>query len=104
LDAVVKSSFSRCRKILEKKGLYVSTIPNNDLFFYQALNFLRSKKAGFIMVRPSEEDLMIIADYIKKGLLHPYVQQTFPLEEGAKAHEMIETDRVRGKTVLSVIT
>ncbi len=103
LDAVAKSSFSRCSKILEKGGLYVSTIPNNGLFFYQALNFFSNKKASFIMVKPSGGDLMIIADYIKKGLLRPYVQQTFPLEEGAKAHEMIETERVRGKIVLSVI-
>ena len=103
LDAVAKSSFRQCSKILEKGGLYISTIPNNGLFFYQALNFLRSKKAGFIMVKPSGGDLMIIADYIKKDLLRPYVQQTFPLEEGAKAHEKIETERVRGKIVLSVI-
>lgn len=103
-DAVAKSSFGRCRKILEKGGIYVSTIPNKGLLFHQVFNFVRSKKAGFIMVKPSGQDLLIIADYIKKGLLLPHVDKVFPLEEGVKAHELIETERVRGKIVLSVIS
>lgn len=103
-DAVAKSSFGRCRKILEKGGIYVSTIPNKGLLFHQVFNFVRNKKAGFIMVKPSGQDLLIIADYIKKGLLLPHVDKVFPLEEGVKAHELIETERVRGKIVLSVIS
>ncbi len=103
-DAVAKSSFSRCRKILKKGGVYISTIPNNGVWFYQVFNFLRSKKAGFIMVRPSGEDLLIIADYIKKELLYPHIYKVFPLHDGLQAHELIETERVRGKIVLSVIS
>ena len=103
-DAVAKSSFGQCRKILEKGGIYVSTIPNKGLLFHQVFNFVRSKKAGFIMVKPSGQDLLIIADYIKKGLLLPHVDKVFPLEEGVKAHELIETEKVRGKIVLSVIS
>ena len=102
-DAVAKSSFRRCRRVLEKNGSYVSTVPNNGLLFYQVTNFLRSKKAGFIMAKPSGQDLSIIADYLKKGLMRTHVQEVFGLEEGARAHELIETERVRGKIVISVI-
>ena len=102
-DAVAKNSFAKCRKILNEKGTYVSTLPNNGLFFYQALNFLRKKKAAFIMAKASGNDLEIIADYIKKGAVKVMVEQTFPLEQAAKAHELIETERVKGKLVLTVI-
>lgn len=104
LDAVAKSSFNRCRKILEKGGSYISTIPDKGLLFYRALNFLRSKKAGFVMVKPSGRDLMLIAHYLKSGLLYPHVYKIFPLRDGAEAHKLIETERVIGKIVLSVIS
>ncbi len=102
-DAVAKSSFPRCRKVLSKNGMYITTIPNNGLLMYKAFNFTRSKKATYIMAKPSGQDLMIISDYIRDELVRPYIEKEFPLEEGAKAHEMIETGRVRGKIVLRVI-
>ncbi len=103
-DAVAKSSFRKCRKILTKGGVYISTIPNKGLLMYQALNFLRNKKAYPIMVKPSGGDLLVISDFIKNGLVRPCVQRSFPLEEGDKAHELIETERVRGKIVLQIIS
>lgn len=103
LDAVAKSSFSKCKGILTEDGSYVSTIPNNGLFLYQALNFTRKKKAFFIMTKPSGADLKFLSSYIAKGAIRPFVEKTFPLEDGAQAHKMIETERVRGKIVLSVI-
>lgn len=102
-DAVAKSSYTKCCKIILKGGKYVSTLPNNGLFFYQATNILRSKKAHFIMTKPSGDDLALIADMMKKQQLRPYIQKIFPLSEGAEAHRLIETERVRGKLVLKVV-
>lgn len=102
-DVVAKSGFKKCKKILSKDGTYVSTIPNNMLFLHQALNFFRSKKAWFIATKASGNDLSIISDYIAKGLVRVHVEKSFPLEEASKAHELIETERVRGKLVLTVI-
>lgn len=102
-DAVAKSSYPKCRKIIVKGGKYVSTLPNNGLFFYQATNFLKSKKAHFIMAKPSGSDLALLADMMKKKQLLPYIQKTFPLSAGNEAHRLIETERVRGKLVLEVI-
>jgi NADPH:quinone reductase-like Zn-dependent oxidoreductase len=102
-DAVAKSSFPKCKKIIVKGGKYVSTLPNNGLFFYSAFNFLRATKAHFCMVKPSGKDLQLIADMMKKGQVKPFIQKTFPLVEGGKAHQLIETERVRGKLVLKVV-
>jgi 2-desacetyl-2-hydroxyethyl bacteriochlorophyllide A dehydrogenase len=102
-DAVAKSSFKKCKKLLAKDGKYVSTLPNNGLFLHQAFNFSRSKKAYFILAKPSGQDLIIISDFIKNKLLKPHIQKTFPLADGAEAHRLIETERVRGKLVLKVV-
>lgn len=102
-DAVAKSSFQKSKKIVVKGGSFISTIPNNNLFFYQFTNFLRNKKAYFSFIKPKGEDLMVISDMISKGLVNVYIEKTFPLEEASKAHELIETERVRGKLVLEVL-
>jgi 2-desacetyl-2-hydroxyethyl bacteriochlorophyllide A dehydrogenase len=101
-DAVAKCSFYNCCRIMVKDGKYVSTLPNKGLLFHQVTNFLRSKKAHFIMAKPSGNDLAILADMMKKKQLLPHIQKIFPLAEGAEAHRLIETGRVRGKLVLRV--
>ncbi len=103
-DAVAKSSFSKCKKIIAKGGKYVSTLPNHGVILHQSINFMRATKAHFIIAKPSGKDLMLIANMIKKNQLRPHIQKTFPLAEGAEAHRLIETERVRGKLVLEVIT
>jgi len=66
-------------------------------------NFSRSKKAKLIAAKPDGNDLAIIAKYISKGLLRVNLQEIYPLSEGANAHQLLETERVRGKLVLDCI-
>ena len=101
-DAVAKSSFIKSKRVLVKGGAFISTIPNHYLFFYQFMNFLRSKKAYFILANPKGEDLMVISDLISRGLVRPKIEKVFPLEDASLAHERIETERVSGKLVLQV--
>ncbi|MFP4468340.1 MAG: NAD(P)-dependent alcohol dehydrogenase [Bacteroidales bacterium] len=101
-DAVAKSSFKKCRRILRKGGNYVTTVPNHGLICSMMCNFLRKKKATYILVKPSGEDLHVIADMIATGQVRPQIEATFPLKEGQQAHRMLETGRVRGKLVLNM--
>jgi len=103
IDAVAKSSFSRCRKVLAKGGHYITTLPSIAIFINGLFNFSRTKKAKLIAVKPDGKDLAVIATYISKGLLRVNIQETFPLEKGAQAHQLLETERVRGKLVLDCI-
>lgn len=60
---------------------------------------LRYVEVGFT---PDGTDLADIADLIQRGALRVVVDQVLPLEEAAKAHELSETGRVKGKIVLTV--
>jgi NADPH:quinone reductase-like Zn-dependent oxidoreductase len=53
-------------------------------------------------VRPSGEDLREAAEHLEAGRLKPHVEEVFPLERAADAHERLEAGHVRGKLVLSV--
>ncbi len=53
-------------------------------------------------VRPDGAQLEGLTRLIDDGRVRPHVQQVFPLEETAAAHELLESDHVRGKLVLTL--
>jgi NADPH:quinone reductase-like Zn-dependent oxidoreductase len=57
----------------------------------------------YLFARPSGYDLgEHITPLVAEGRLRPHVEETFPLERAADAHERIEDRHVRGKLVLTV--
>jgi NADPH:quinone reductase-like Zn-dependent oxidoreductase len=57
----------------------------------------------YIFVRPSGYDLgEHITPLVQEGRLRPHVQEAYPLERAADAHERLEARHVRGKLVLAV--
>ncbi|MGK5547559.1 NADP-dependent oxidoreductase [Streptomyces sp. URMC 127] len=51
-------------------------------------------------LEPSPADLEGLAGLVEQGALRPLVEEILPLSDAAKAHELSETGRVRGKLVL----
>jgi NADPH:quinone reductase-like Zn-dependent oxidoreductase len=57
----------------------------------------------YIFVRPSGYDLgEHISPLVHEGRLRPHVEEVFPLERAAEAHERLEQGHVRGKLVLTI--
>jgi NADPH:quinone reductase-like Zn-dependent oxidoreductase len=56
----------------------------------------------YIFVRPDGDELRELAELAQSGQLRPHVEEVFPLERAADAHERLEGGHVRGKLVLSV--
>jgi NADPH:quinone reductase-like Zn-dependent oxidoreductase len=57
----------------------------------------------YVFVRPSGFDLgEHVSPLVSEGRLRPHIEETFPLERAADAHERIEAGHVRGKLVLTV--
>ncbi|MGR8008587.1 NADP-dependent oxidoreductase [Streptomyces hypolithicus] len=55
-----------------------------------------------VLVEPDYASLEAITELIDAGRIRPHVQQTFPLEEAGKAHELVGSGQVQGKVVLTV--
>jgi NADPH:quinone reductase-like Zn-dependent oxidoreductase len=51
-------------------------------------------------LQPTQADLAHLAELVDRGSLRPFVQEVIPLTEAARAHELSENGRVRGKIVL----
>ncbi|HEV3357851.1 MAG TPA: NADP-dependent oxidoreductase [Pseudonocardiaceae bacterium] len=62
----------------------------------------RGVRTSPILVEPDHAGLLALVDLIEADRLKVVVEQTFPLADAGKAHEVGETGRVVGKLVLTV--
>jgi NADPH:quinone reductase-like Zn-dependent oxidoreductase len=62
----------------------------------------RGVRTSPLLVEPDHAGLVALADLVESGRLKVVVEQTFPLADAAKAHEVGEAGRVVGKLVLTV--
>ncbi|GAB3825917.1 NADP-dependent oxidoreductase [Dactylosporangium cerinum] len=62
----------------------------------------QGRRAGFLLVQPDHAGLRSLADLVDRGELRIVVDAVLPLDEVAKAHELVATGRSAGKVVLTV--
>lgn len=101
LDAVAFSSFRRCKRLLKRRGTYITTVPSPLDVLRHGVTRL-GRRCRFVLARPRQEDLQTLAAYCEEGKLRPVVDRTFPLAEAAVAHQYLELHHARGKVVLAL--
>jgi NADPH:quinone reductase-like Zn-dependent oxidoreductase len=108
LDAVAKSTFARCRRVLAPEGTYITTLPTPDVLLrgYVAQPILRlfgeGRRCLTLFAKARSVDLEFLARLADEGSLKPVIDRVFPLEQVREAHERSESERARGKIVLEV--
>ena len=105
LDAVGKSSFGRCRRLLKSGGSYLST-DGRPWFPYLILLLVTplygGKKVLFGVPRRSPETMRHIKELIESGDFKPVVDRRYSLDQIVEAYRYVETGRKIGSVVISV--
>ncbi|MFE0190918.1 NADP-dependent oxidoreductase [Streptomyces sp. NPDC058989] len=103
LDIVFDSNAqgSRSLSVLRPGGTLVSIMEHWNQELAAEAEAAGRHFAG-VSVEPDYASLEAIATLIDAGRIRPHVQETFPLEEAGKAHELVGSGRVQGKVVLTV--
>ncbi len=57
---------------------------------------------SFLFMKPSGEQLRIIANFIETGKIKPIIDQVFPFEDAQKAMEYAESGRAKGKIIVKI--
>ena len=103
-DAVVESMGGEVRnrswKVLKKGGILVALIgppPSEEDAKAHGV------RAIIIWGQANPDQLAEIAKLADSGRVKPEIAAVFPLRDAAKAHQMSETEHVRGKIVLQVV-
>jgi NADPH:quinone reductase-like Zn-dependent oxidoreductase len=84
-DAVGKTSRSRCKRSLKKKGIYLNV--NRD-----------SGSGGDVKT----EDLIFLKELIEEGKIRSVIDRRYPLEQIVEAHRYVETGHKKGNVVITV--
>jgi len=102
-DAVAKSSFGAAKKVLDKGGVYITTVPNFTIMILgPLLNPFSSRKMEKIMVKSNPGQLKLMKEMVEAGDIKPIIDKVFPLSEIADAHREGEKGRTVGKIVVSI--
>jgi NADPH:quinone reductase-like Zn-dependent oxidoreductase len=104
-DAVGKSSFGRCRRLLRPGGAYSSTelgrFAQNPLL---ALLSPLHRGRRVLFPYPAIDQTMVeyIGDLLASGQFRPLVDRQYPLEQIVEAYRYVESGRKIGSVVIAV--
>jgi NADPH:quinone reductase-like Zn-dependent oxidoreductase len=107
-DAVGKSSFSRCKDSLTKKGIYLSTIPlPTDVPRMLWTSIVGGKKVrfgatGMRSARKKAKDLVFIKELAEAGKIQAVIDSVYPLEQIADAHRYVEKGHKKGNVIITI--
>lgn len=101
LDAVGGGLGEQSLRCLTPDGLLVTVVERANEALRAATEAAGLRFAG-IAVEPDYVGLEALAALVDAGHLRPHVEDALPLAHAAKAHELVESGRTRGKIVLLV--
>ena len=109
LDCVGNHSLSACRRVLNPKGICVMVGDQRGramigilarLIAALVLSRFVSQKFVTFLARPNKDDLIIMHDLMKAGMVTPVIDKIYTLSQVASAIRHVEERRARGKVVM----
>jgi NADPH:quinone reductase-like Zn-dependent oxidoreductase len=97
-DLIGGETQTRSFAVLKPGGALISTLQEPDKQKAKEKNL----RTAHYMADANGAELSEIAKLIEAGKIEPHVAARFPLEQAAKAQDMLEKEHVQGKIVLTV--
>lgn len=104
-DAVGKSSFSKCRPLLNEGGVYISSELGwmaENIFFALVTPVMGSKKVIFPIPKDIKGSILLIKKLIEQKKFETVIDRRYPLEQIAEAFRYVETGQKTGNVVITV--
>jgi NADPH:quinone reductase-like Zn-dependent oxidoreductase len=105
LDAVGKSSFGRCKRLLKPRGIYLSSdlgpLSQNPILAL-ITPLLGGKRVMFPIPRDNQEMVRYFKELIASGAFKPVIDRRYPLDQIVAAYRYVETGQKIGNVVISV--
>ncbi|WP_192583495.1 NAD(P)-dependent alcohol dehydrogenase [Streptomyces albicerus] len=105
-DAVGKSTFGRCRRLLKPGGVYLSSELGpwcQNLLLPLVTPLFRGRKVKFPFPVQDQEMVRYFRDLIETGEFRPVIDRRYPLEQIVDAYRYVETGRKTGNVVITVV-
>jgi NADPH:quinone reductase-like Zn-dependent oxidoreductase len=106
LDAVGKSSFGRCKRLLKPGGLYLSSdfgpLSQNPILALVTPLFGGKKVMFPIPPKLDQPTVRHFKEMIESGAFRPVIDRRYPLDRIVEAYRYVETGRKIGNVLISV--
>lgn len=106
LDAVGKSTFFRCKHLLNPLGIYYSSELgpySQNIFLALFTSFFNGRKVKFPIPTDSKKDIEFLKEIIEKDKYKAIIDKTYSLSQIIEATTYVETGEKTGNVVIKVI-
>ncbi len=107
-DTVAKKSFSQCKNVLDKHGIYLSTFPTPAVLLRGIVQSKEKGRRAFFTaagMRPAEEkisNLQYLSELIGENKVKTVIDKKYSLDDMAEAHRYVETGHKKGNVIIHV--
>ncbi len=104
-DTVGKSSFKKCKPLLESGGVYISSELGpmvQNLFFALFTPIFGNKKVVFPLPRDRKGSVLFIKKLSEEGMYRSIIDRKYSLEAIADAFRYVETGQKTGNVVITM--
>jgi NADPH:quinone reductase-like Zn-dependent oxidoreductase len=104
-DTVGKSSFAKCKPLLEPGGAYISSelgYMAQNLFFALTTPILGNKKVKFPLPMDCRGSILFFKQLIEEGKFKAVIDREYPLEQIVEAYTYVETGQKIGNVVVTL--
>lgn len=105
-DAVGKSSYGKCKRLLTDKGIYISTElgKNAENIFYALFTpIFGGKKLLFPIPTITKEDILFLKERVEKAEFKPVIDSHYKLEQIVEAYKYVETGQKTGNVIIKIV-
>lgn len=104
-DAVGKSSFGACKRIMKPNGVYISSElgPRGENIPLALLGILKKgKRVVFPLPGNPRVSMLAVRPLLEKGALKPLIDRRYPLSEIQNAFQYMLTGQKRGNVIIDM--
>ena len=102
IDAIGKSTFVKCKRLLNKKGKYLPSNGLENIFLVPVTRLLGGKRVLFNAPKDIRGTLGFIKRLIEDGRFRPLIDRTYPLEKTAEAFTYVGTGQKIGNVIIKI--
>ena len=102
IDAIGKSTFAKCKRLLNKKGKYLPSNGLENIFLVPVTRLLGGKRVLFNAPKDIRGTLGFIKRLIEEDRFRPLIDRTYPLEKVAEAFTYVGTGQKIGNVIIKI--